>query len=143
MYKYRCPCSFDTMPQLINHRDWRMVISQSLGSHRPDVFYWREIWGTCRRGQSKKVRTIPATCGRALFCLNVGFRKARKKGSATGRNTPEMARDGAVRSLKAMPVLWAVSDRGPLRPSTAFRITVLNPSIPYSANSQLNLEGHE
>ncbi|GIY15410.1 hypothetical protein CDAR_8641 [Caerostris darwini] len=31
-----------------------------------------------------------------------------------------------------MPVFSA---RGPLRSSTAFRITVLNPSIPYSANS--------
>ncbi|GFX95750.1 ephrin_rec_like domain-containing protein [Trichonephila clavipes] len=34
-----------------------------------------------------------------------------------------------------MPVFSAASDRGPLRSSTAFRITVLKPLIPYSANS--------
>ncbi|GFT34666.1 hypothetical protein TNCV_1536041 [Trichonephila clavipes] len=38
-----------------------------------------------------------------------------------------------------MPVLSATIDRGALRPSTALRITVLNPSIPYSANNQLDL----
>ncbi|GFV95272.1 hypothetical protein TNCV_4586471 [Trichonephila clavipes] len=34
-----------------------------------------------------------------------------------------------------MPVFSAASERGPLKSSTAFRISVLNPSIPYSANS--------
>ncbi|GFV80862.1 hypothetical protein TNCV_3517291 [Trichonephila clavipes] len=45
MYRYRCPCSFDTMLQLINCSEWRMVTIQSLGSHRPDVLYWQEIQG--------------------------------------------------------------------------------------------------
>ncbi|GFT32815.1 hypothetical protein TNCV_5038651 [Trichonephila clavipes] len=40
MYRYRCPCSLDTMPQLINLSDWRMMTSQSLGSHGPDHFIW-------------------------------------------------------------------------------------------------------
>ncbi|GFV71953.1 hypothetical protein TNCV_2458861 [Trichonephila clavipes] len=39
MYKYRCPFNFDTMPQLIHRSDW-LLTSQSIGSHRPDVFYW-------------------------------------------------------------------------------------------------------
>ncbi|GFU73764.1 hypothetical protein TNCV_553931 [Trichonephila clavipes] len=43
MYRYRCPCSFNTMPQHINRSDWCMVTSQSLGSHRLDVFYWFTI----------------------------------------------------------------------------------------------------
>ncbi|GFX26324.1 hypothetical protein TNCV_949221 [Trichonephila clavipes] len=30
MYRYRCPCSFDTMTQLISRSDWCMVTSQSL-----------------------------------------------------------------------------------------------------------------
>ncbi|GFW11644.1 hypothetical protein TNCV_42791 [Trichonephila clavipes] len=30
MYMYRWPCSFNTMPQLIIHSDWRIVTSQSL-----------------------------------------------------------------------------------------------------------------
>ncbi|GFV28504.1 hypothetical protein TNCV_3984551 [Trichonephila clavipes] len=34
-----------------------------------------------------------------------------------------------------MLVFSAASDRGPLRSSTAFRITILNPSIPHSAHS--------
>ncbi|GFX84742.1 hypothetical protein TNCV_725491 [Trichonephila clavipes] len=40
-----------------------------------------------------------------------------------------------------MPVLSADRDRGPLRTSTALSITVQNPSIPYSANDQLDREG--
>ncbi|GFV56260.1 hypothetical protein TNCV_106161 [Trichonephila clavipes] len=36
-----------------------------------------------------------------------------------------------------MPVFSAASDMGPLRSILAFRITVLNPSIPYSANSHI------
>ncbi|GFX43229.1 adhesion G protein-coupled receptor B2 [Trichonephila clavipes] len=36
-----------------------------------------------------------------------------------------------------MSVFSAVSDREPLRSSTAFRITILNPPIPCSANSHL------
>ncbi|GFU07561.1 hypothetical protein TNCV_2225371 [Trichonephila clavipes] len=43
MYRYRCPCSFNTMPQLINRSDWRMVTSQSLRNNEPDVFYWLDI----------------------------------------------------------------------------------------------------
>ncbi|GFT32812.1 hypothetical protein TNCV_5038641 [Trichonephila clavipes] len=39
-----------------------------------------------------------------------------------------------------MPVLSTASDRGPLRPSRVLRVIILNPSIPYSANSQLDLE---
>ncbi|GFU65631.1 hypothetical protein TNCV_635541 [Trichonephila clavipes] len=27
-----------------------MGMSQSLGNHGPDVYYWREYWGTCRPG---------------------------------------------------------------------------------------------
>ncbi|GFX54968.1 hypothetical protein TNCV_3318851 [Trichonephila clavipes] len=42
-----------------------------------------------------------------------------------------------------MPVFSFASDRGPLRSSKAFRFTVLNPSIPFSANSQLDFEGRE
>ncbi|GFX92480.1 hypothetical protein TNCV_1707561 [Trichonephila clavipes] len=42
-----------------------------------------------------------------------------------------------------MPGLLAASDRGPLRNSTVLRITALNPSISYSANSPLDLEGRE
>ncbi|GFX47347.1 transposon Tf2-9 polyprotein [Trichonephila clavipes] len=42
-----------------------------------------------------------------------------------------------------MPVFSAAFDRGTLRPSTALRITVLNPSIPCSANSQSDLKGRE
>ncbi|GFX82993.1 hypothetical protein TNCV_4938631 [Trichonephila clavipes] len=34
-----------------------------------------------------------------------------------------------------MPVFSATSDKEPLRSSPTFRITVLKPSIPYSANS--------
>ncbi|GFU78248.1 hypothetical protein TNCV_5008291 [Trichonephila clavipes] len=28
------------VPQLINSGNWHMVMSQSLGNHRPDVSYW-------------------------------------------------------------------------------------------------------
>ncbi|GFT03664.1 hypothetical protein TNCV_278331 [Trichonephila clavipes] len=42
-----------------------------------------------------------------------------------------------------MSVLLAASDRGPLRLSMALHITILNPLIPYSANSQLDLEGRK
>ncbi|GFW71379.1 hypothetical protein TNCV_537971 [Trichonephila clavipes] len=31
MYRYKCPCSFNTIPQLIIRSDRRMVMSQSLG----------------------------------------------------------------------------------------------------------------
>ncbi|GFT32984.1 hypothetical protein TNCV_149661 [Trichonephila clavipes] len=34
-----------------------------------------------------------------------------------------------------MPVFLTANDKGPLRSSMAFRITVQNPSIPYSASS--------
>ncbi|GFW30710.1 hypothetical protein TNCV_4088301 [Trichonephila clavipes] len=44
MYIYKCPYSFNAMPQLINRSDWRMVASQSLGNHAPGVFYWSQIW---------------------------------------------------------------------------------------------------
>ncbi|GFU16393.1 hypothetical protein TNCV_835821 [Trichonephila clavipes] len=41
---------------------------------------------------SRKVRTIPTTCGCVLSFLKVGFRRTRIKGRATGRNTLEMER---------------------------------------------------
>ncbi|GFU44036.1 hypothetical protein TNCV_4963491 [Trichonephila clavipes] len=55
MYRYRSSCSFDTMQRLINRSDWRMVTSQSLGNHGPDVFYLQEIWGTCGPGQQPNI----------------------------------------------------------------------------------------
>ncbi|GFU44081.1 hypothetical protein TNCV_4952551 [Trichonephila clavipes] len=72
MYRYRRPCSFNTMPQLINRSDWRMVTSQSLRNHG-QMFSIGERSGE-RAGQSnsrtffvsKKVGIIPATCGREI-----------------------------------------------------------------------------
>ncbi|GFY05375.1 hypothetical protein TNCV_2208201 [Trichonephila clavipes] len=43
MYRYRCPCSFNTMPQLINRSDCRMVMSQSLGNHGRDILLVRDL----------------------------------------------------------------------------------------------------
>ncbi|GFW58968.1 hypothetical protein TNCV_2830741 [Trichonephila clavipes] len=39
---------------------------------------------------SRKVRTIPAACGRVISCLNLGFHRIGTNSRATGLNTPEM-----------------------------------------------------
>ncbi|GFX96931.1 hypothetical protein TNCV_1996631 [Trichonephila clavipes] len=73
-----------------------MVTSQSLCNHRSDVSVG-ERSGECTGqsnsrtfSESRKVCAMPANCGRSLSCLNVGIRRTRINGRATGRNTPEM-----------------------------------------------------
>ncbi|GFX07620.1 hypothetical protein TNCV_4158901 [Trichonephila clavipes] len=97
MYRYICPCSFDTMPQLIHRSDWHMVKSLSLNSHETDVFYWREIWGACRPGQQPNILRIkkgPYNTGNMQSCIILLKRRVSQgsnKGRATGHNTPECA----------------------------------------------------
>ncbi|GFU30225.1 hypothetical protein TNCV_4447181 [Trichonephila clavipes] len=55
---------------------------------------------------SRKVRTIPATCGCTLSCLNVEFRRRTQiKGRATGRNTTNVTYtvQSAVNANKRCP----------------------------------------
>ncbi|GFW20689.1 hypothetical protein TNCV_1049121 [Trichonephila clavipes] len=73
------------MPQLINRSDWRMVKSKSFGNHGRDVSILERSGESASQGNirtfsvSRKVRTIPATCGRALSYRNVGFHRSRIK----------------------------------------------------------------
>ncbi|GFS86014.1 hypothetical protein TNCV_1220041 [Trichonephila clavipes] len=133
---------------------------------------------------SRNVRTILATCSRALSCRNVRFLRAKKRFVVNHTIEDAPTFDAASRVAAAMvselrvyaaanivelfvqtlfvlrmtpiidsglvmglhdhlrgnmPVFSTASDREPLRPSAALRVTLLDRSIPYSANSQLDL----
>ncbi|GFX10923.1 visual pigment-like receptor peropsin [Trichonephila clavipes] len=71
--RYRCPCSFKTMPQHINCSDWRMMTSRSTTMDKAfsigERFGKREDQGKIRSFfTSMKVHTIPSTCDRVLPC---------------------------------------------------------------------------
>ena len=53
-----CKCNFNKVPQFIDSNDWRTVTRHSLSNHWPDVFYWREIWRTCRPRQQPNIFCI-------------------------------------------------------------------------------------
>ncbi|GFX05485.1 hypothetical protein TNCV_1008071 [Trichonephila clavipes] len=143
MRRYRYLSSF----KLINRSDWRMLTSQSLSNHGPDVFYWRGIWfvvdhiiedapvcdAASREAESmgSELRVHAAAKIVELFVYTLVV-----------LNTTPILDSGLVmwlhdplRSCGQHACFSAASDRGWLSFSTTFRITVLIPSIPYSANS--------
>ena len=60
-YKYSCQCSLNGMPHFTDSNNWRMVMRQTPYSHWLNVYYWWEIWRTCRPQQSN------------IFCLKKGW----------------------------------------------------------------------
>ncbi|GFX28553.1 hypothetical protein TNCV_1153611 [Trichonephila clavipes] len=108
MYRYRCPCSFETISQLINRSDCRKVTNQSLGNHGTDVFYWfvvdhiiedafaGDAASRVAAAMVSELRVHAAANVVELFVLTLSL--------ANDPDSRFRARDGAARSLKAMRV---------------------------------------
>ncbi|GFV07196.1 hypothetical protein TNCV_1602211 [Trichonephila clavipes] len=88
----RCPCSFNTMPQLINVSDWFMV--PRVKRMHQTFYIGKRFFGTCRQDQQLNIFRIkegPYNTGNMRSCIILLKRLwAGLNTRATGRNTPEI-----------------------------------------------------